>query len=271
MTNASFPCANRALPPSTPCPPADAPRSDRGPEQPTSPARRGPSHLHTATNASVSAPDRTRPNRPEPAVRPSTPCPPADAPCSDAGPRASNVEREARSISPPRCDPHLRLRPRSNKAEQTRTRPPTFHTLSSRRCPALRRGAQSNQRRARGEVHLASPLRPTPLSPPSVEQGRTDPNPPSDLPHPSWLRCPALRRGAQSNQRRARGEVHLTSTPRPQIFPQPQRSGQPEHGWTRLNDPEHPEHPIPRKTLEITPRTPQKEILAEHLNTEALA
>ena len=33
----------------------------------------------------------------------------------------------------------------------------------------------------------------------------------------------------------------------------------PEPGWTRLNKPEQPEHPIPRKTLEIVPDSPAKE------------
>ena len=42
----------------------------------------------------------------------------------------------------------------------------------------------------------------------------------------------------------------------------------PERGWTRLNDPERPEHPIPRKTLEIACFSPQNLFSAEHLNAD---
>ena len=40
-----------------------------------------------------------------------------------------------------------------------------------------------------------------------------------------------------------------------------------EPGWPRLNKPDHPEHAIPRKTLEIASRTPQRKNSAEQLNT----
>ena len=39
----------------------------------------------------------------------------------------------------------------------------------------------------------------------------------------------------------------------------PQPFSRPEPGWTRLNEPERPEHPIPCKTLEIEPDSPPKE------------
>ena len=40
-----------------------------------------------------------------------------------------------------------------------------------------------------------------------------------------------------------------------------------EPGWSRLNKPDHPERPIPRKTLEIVSRTPKRKNSAEQLNT----
>lgn len=44
-----------------------------------------------------------------------------------------------------------------------------------------------------------------------------------------------------------------------------------EQGWTGLNKPEHPEHTITRKTLEIAPREPPKKSWAEHLNVRVAA
>ena len=46
----------------------------------------------------------------------------------------------------------------------------------------------------------------------------------------------------------------------------PDQPEQTEHGWTRLNDPERPEHAILSKTLEILPSDPVKKNSAEHLN-----